>query len=78
MVSLRIALTFVLFLALLASSPTAAPKFSEWSAPENLGPIVNSSSLDAGPVTSKDGLSLYITSLDRAVWPERHLRVAAE
>jgi hypothetical protein len=62
MVFLRLALTFALFVALLASSPSAAPTFSEWSAPENLGPIVNSSSLDAGPVTSKDGLSLYFNS----------------
>jgi WD40 repeat protein len=62
MVSLRAALTFVLFLALLASSPTAAPKFSDWSAPVNLGPLVNSSSLDAGPTTSKDGSSLYFNS----------------
>jgi hypothetical protein len=62
MVFIRVTLTAVALLALLASSPTAAPKFSEWSAPMNLGPVVNSSSIDAGPVTSKDGLSLYIAS----------------
>jgi hypothetical protein len=59
---LRVALTLVLLLALLASSPTAAPKFSEWSAPENLGPIINSSATDAAPAISKEGLSLYFNS----------------
>jgi hypothetical protein len=62
MVFIRVALTAVGLLALLASSPTAAPKFSDWSAPVNLGPLVNSSSLDAGPAISKDGSSLYFNS----------------
>ncbi len=38
------------------------PKFSDWSPPENLGPIVNTASLDAGPSVSKDGLSLFFSS----------------
>ena len=36
--------------------------FSDWSAPVNLGPVVNTSSIDAGQVVSKDGLSLYFVS----------------
>ena len=38
------------------------PKFSDWSTPENLGPIVNSAFLDQGPFISKDGQSLYFAS----------------
>ena len=40
----------------------AAPKFSQWSTPENLGCEVNSPDGDGGPAISKDGLSLYISS----------------
>jgi Tol biopolymer transport system component len=36
--------------------------FSAWSAPTNLGPLVNSTSLDNFPVLSADGDSLYFTS----------------
>jgi len=36
---------------------------SEWSEPVNLGPTINSDVLDAQPNLSKDGLSLYFTSL---------------
>jgi hypothetical protein len=57
-----IALTVVVLLALCASSPTAAPEFSDWSAPMNLGPIVNSSSNEGGPAVSKNGRSLYFAS----------------
>jgi hypothetical protein len=49
-------------LALLASRPAAAPVFSDWAAPVNLGPVVNSTSFDGGPGISKDGLSLYFQS----------------
>ena len=43
------------------------PQFSAWSVPVNLGPIVNSwgnwtTSYDACPTISKDGLSLYFRS----------------
>ena len=47
----------VLVPSLTASS--RAQKYSDWSAPINLGPIVNSTSADRGPAISKDGLSLY-------------------
>jgi len=35
---------------------------SQWSAPVNLGPIINSSALEMNATTSPDGLSLYFTS----------------
>jgi hypothetical protein len=47
---------------LLASYPIAAPNFSDWSAPVNVGPIINSTSVEAGPAISKNGLSLYLHS----------------
>jgi Tol biopolymer transport system component len=62
MASLRNVLTAVVLVALLASYPTAAPKYSDWSAPKNLGAVVNSPFNDQGPAISKDGLSLYFSS----------------
>ena len=50
----------VLVWAFTASS--RAQVYSDWSAPFNLGPIVNSTSMDRGPAISKDGLSLYFAS----------------
>lgn len=38
------------------------PRFSEWSEPVNLGPVVNSSFLETDPFISKDGLSLFFPS----------------
>ena len=50
----------VLVSAFTASS--RAQKYSDWSEPINLGPIVNSTSMDRAPAISKDGLSLYFAS----------------
>src|SRR5437868_14556644 len=36
-----------------ASPLASAPRFSDWSAPQNLGPMVNSASVDVGPAISK-------------------------
>ena len=41
---------------------TAEPEFSDWSAPVNLGPVVNSAFGDAAPTVSKNGRSLYFHS----------------
>ena len=60
-------------LALLAAcgveSHPAAPKLqanrfasSEWSEPVNLGPVVNSTLIDARPALSFDGTTLYFQS----------------
>ena len=40
----------------------AAPKYSDWSAPVNLGPVINSGFYDYHASVSKNGLSLYFAS----------------
>ena len=40
----------------------AAPEYTDWSTPVNMGSTVNSNVTDQGPALSKDGLSLYITT----------------
>jgi hypothetical protein len=55
-------MTVVGLVALLATSPAAQPDYSDWSSPENLGFVVNSTFSDRGPHLSKDGLSLYFFS----------------
>jgi WD40 repeat protein len=47
--------------SLLASRHEAddPPRFSNWSAPVNLGSVVNTSFIEQGPSISKNGLSLY-------------------
>ena len=40
----------------------AAPAYSDWSLPINLGPVVNSAAEDFAPHISKNGLSLYFAS----------------
>jgi hypothetical protein len=62
MFSIRNVLTAAVLLALLASYTMAQPKYSDWSAPLNLGAVVNSPFNDAGPAISKDGLTLYFGS----------------
>jgi len=49
-------------LVLSGGRASAAPRYSDWSAPVNLGAVINSGSDDSGPALSKDGLSLYFTS----------------
>ena len=41
---------------------TAQPTFSDWSAPVNLGPVINSSDNEAGATLSRDRLALYFAS----------------
>ena len=57
----------LLVVGMLALVMTQAPsvhaqKYSDWSAPVNLGPVFNSAFSDQGPAISKNGLSLYFTS----------------
>ena len=57
------AIAAIILIAMAATSPvTAAPEYSAWSAPVNLGPVVNSGFNDLAPALSKDGLSLYFQS----------------
>ena len=44
------------------SYTTAQPHFSDWSAPVNLGPVINTAANETGPTLSKKGLSLYFSS----------------
>ena len=44
------------------TASSGAQKYSDWSEPINLGPNVNSTSMDRGPAISKDELSLYFAS----------------
>lgn len=53
----------VVFVLMASSNGGAVPKFSEWSAPVNLGSVVNSAFDDTQPAISKDGLSLYFGSV---------------
>jgi hypothetical protein len=52
----------LLMLAVAASSPAAAPSYTGWSAPVNLGPAINTIDAEGGPALSPDGLSLYFHS----------------
>jgi hypothetical protein len=61
----KLCLTSLVGGILLVSAFMASPdgqKYSDWSTPVNLGPIVNSTATDRGPAISKDGLSLYFAS----------------
>jgi hypothetical protein len=60
--SISVALTVLLVLSLAVYTTAAALKFSDWSAPVNLGPSVNSPFNDFAPAISKNGLSLYFSS----------------
>jgi WD40-like Beta Propeller Repeat len=61
-IKISLAATVLLMLRVVAYNASAASKFSDWSAPVNLGPIVNSSFGDFAPAVSKNGLSLYFSS----------------
>ena len=85
----RISFLVAVFLSLLLSSLGTAQvsaqgmgRFSEWSAPVNLGPVVNSEFVDIAPAISPNGLSLYFAS-DRPrgfggqdIWVSRRARLA--
>ncbi len=52
----------LLTLAAMLSATAYAQQFSEWSAPVNLGPVVNSAGVEGGAFISNNGLSLYLQS----------------
>ena len=62
MVFPRAAVAALALLALFTTYPTAAPKFSGWSAPINLGAPVNTPFNENAPALSKDRRSLYFAS----------------
>ena len=57
-----IAFSGMLTLALAQVPLAYAQKYSDWSAPVSLGPVVNSALNDQQPAISKDGRSLYFAS----------------
>jgi hypothetical protein len=62
MALVRVVLSIFVIGLVFAPSRTVAQKFSDWSAPVNLGALVNSSATDAVPAVSKHGRSLYFNS----------------
>src|SRR5437762_5168871 len=46
----------------LAQSPSATPQYSDWSAPVNLGPNINTASREVQVSITHQGLSLYFDS----------------
>lgn len=60
----RVGLVVLLLIAfaVVSAPPAAAPKFSDWGVPDNLGATVNSAFAEQGPAISKDGLSLFFGS----------------
>lgn len=53
----------VMLAIVMTQAPSAfAQKYSDWSAPVNLGPVINSAFNDSQMAISKNGLSLYFTS----------------
>ena len=59
---LPLALGLLGILPLYHQDGLAAPGYGAWSAPANLGSLVNTEFLEAGPHTSKDGRTLYFYS----------------
>src|SRR5207237_8896544 len=62
MKTVKTSLTILLLGGFAASVHADGPRYSDWSAPVNLGPVINSSFSDRHPAISKHGLSLYFTS----------------
>jgi len=62
LLSLTLLFGGMLVLVLIQAPLTHAQKYSDWSAPVNLGPLINSAFSDQGPAISKNGLSLYFHS----------------
>ena len=60
--SFAVALGFAAGLTVALSYVKAQPQYTDWSAPVNLGPVINTSSNDSSPTLSKDRLSLYFSS----------------
>jgi WD40-like Beta Propeller Repeat len=75
-IPISLALIALLLPRLVAYHADSAPTFSDWSAPVNLGAIVNSAFNDFGPAISKNGLSLYFTSIRPGGFGEQDIWVS--
>ena len=58
----------VSILAAALALPARAQKFSDWSAPVNLGPVLNTAVGETCPEISKDNLSLYFARGGAEIW----------
>ena len=68
-----------LLVGLMGASPLRAQglgRFSEWSAPVNLGPVINSEFSEGAPAISPNGLSLYFSSDRPGGFGENDLYIA--
>ena len=59
---LLVAGAVALWVGVAAALTAAAPSYSDWSTPVNLGPTINTTFVDTSPTLSKDDLSLYFNS----------------
>jgi len=50
------------FLIVLTGQPAVAQRYSDWSAPVNLGQVINTAGIDGCPSVTKDGLTLLFMS----------------
>ena len=75
--ALLVAGAAILWFGIAGSVAAATPIYTDWSAPVNLGPTVNSAASEAGPALSGDGLSLYFASDRQGRRQQRHLGLTA-
>jgi WD40-like Beta Propeller Repeat len=59
---MKIKIIIILVSTVASLSFAAGPRYSDWSEPVNLGPLINTAFNDQHAAISKDGLSLYFTS----------------
>ena len=59
-----------------AALASATPIYTGWSAPVNLGPVVNSAASENGPALSADGLSLYFGA-NNDIWVSQRATTSA-
>jgi len=58
----RLVAAMIFALPFCSAVAALGPEFSDWSVPQNLGPVVNAAGIDQHPAVSPDGLSLYFSS----------------
>jgi WD40-like Beta Propeller Repeat len=63
---MKTAIAAAVFVSLALSPGADNPKFTDWSAPVNLGPVINTPYVDSCVTISKNGLSLFLSSTRQA------------
>jgi hypothetical protein len=72
----RVKWTFLVLFLLFPLFQASAQQFSEWSAPVNVGPPVNTVGMELQPFIAKDGLSLYFVTVDSIDTTKSYIWVA--